>query len=55
MSARKKLNFAYLNGAVIFGGIAGLVFDSFPVFVFTTVALIAVALHDGGIRTRPRR
>lgn len=55
MSARNKLNVAYLNGALFFGGIAGLVFESFYVFVFTTVALIAIALQDGGIRTRPRK
>ncbi len=55
MGARNKLNVAYLNGAVVIGGIAGLLSDSFPVFIFTTVAMVAVALHDGGIRTRPRR
>jgi hypothetical protein len=55
MSARNKLNVADINGAVFFGGIAGLVFDSFPIFLLTSAALIAMVFHDGGIRTRPRR
>jgi len=55
VSARHKLNIAYINGAVIIGGIAGLVFNSFTVFVATTIAMVVFALHDGNIRTRPRR
>ena len=55
MSARNKLNVAHINGALFFGGIAGLVSGSFTVFILTTAALIAMALHNGGIRPHPRK
>jgi len=55
MSARHKLNIAHLNGSVVIGVVAGLVCNSFTVFVLTTMAMIAVAFYDGGIRPGRRR
>jgi len=49
------LNLAHLNGALVVGGIAGLVTNSSTVFIFTTVAMIAAAIYQGGIRGRPQR
>jgi hypothetical protein len=54
LSARHKLNVANVNGALIIAAFAGLVLESWLVFVVVAVVLIACAMHNGDIRRRPR-
>ena len=54
MAARQKLNVAFVNGVLIVAAIAGFVFQSWAVFVVTSVVLIGGAIYGGDIRPRPR-
>ena len=53
MGARQKLNEAYVNGALVVGGIAGLLTGSWTIFFITSAALIGVSTYSGGIRAKP--
>lgn len=50
MSAKHKLNSAHFNGSLVIAGIAGLVTESFMVFVIALAALLATSLHSERIR-----
>ena len=55
MNARSKLNSANLLGCLLLAALAGGLAQSTGVFVFAAVVLIALAVHDGGIRPTPRK
>ncbi|MBA4020264.1 MAG: DUF1328 domain-containing protein [Pirellula sp.] len=55
MGARHKLNQAYVNTALLCGGIAGLVTESWFWFFFVCLVCLACSYYDGGIRSDPRR
>src|SRR5947209_11286721 len=50
MSARQKLNRAYMNGSLIIAGIAGLATGSWGVFFITSGILVALNMVSGEIR-----
>lgn len=55
MSARHKLNVAYLNGALVVAFVIGAVCESLAVFLVALVVLVGCGLHAGDIRPgRPR-
>lgn len=55
MNARKKLNVAYLHGALVFSAVVGLAMDSWPAFLITLGVLLAAAFYTGDIRPTSRR
>jgi hypothetical protein len=54
LSARRKLNVAAVNGAIVLGAIAGWATGSWAVFLLATAVLIATAWHSGAIRPARR-
>jgi len=50
MRAREKLNNAFITGSLTIAGLIGYATGSWTVFVIAAVVLLAMALHDGGIR-----
>ena len=50
MSARHKLNSAYLTGSAIIAAILGAMAGSWLVFVVTFAMLAALDMHAGNIR-----
>ena len=54
VGARKKLNGAFLCGSLIIAAIAGFVTQSFAVFLFGAVLLVALNLYTGDIRPGKR-
>jgi|GEM_PF-176857 hypothetical protein len=54
MSARQKLNQAYINGALLLAGVIGASTESWTVFITLTVILVVLSIHGGDIRTTPR-
>jgi hypothetical protein len=50
MSAREKLNSAYVVGVVVLAGLFGLIADSGPVFFITAGAIFFASLQSGRIR-----
>lgn len=52
MNARNKLNIAYLNGAVIVAGIAGLLTQSWAIFGVVLVGLLIGNVITGAIRPK---
>lgn len=50
MSARKKLNGAFLTGSLMVAGLAGLLANSGLVFAITLAALVAIDVVAGNIR-----
>lgn len=55
MSARKKLNQAYVNGALVIAAVVGLATQSWTAFVLATAFLVVAALYAGDIRPTSRR
>ena len=55
MSARHKLNAAYMQGSLIIAGFIGGVFESFFAFVITFAVLLIGNIQCGDIRLNPRR
>ncbi len=53
LNARKKLNSNTIAGSLIVAAIIGALAQSWWVFGATTVVLLGLALHDGGIRPKP--
>jgi hypothetical protein len=51
MGAKQKLNGAYLVGAFLVAGLAGIAFDSFLVFWVALVGLLIADLIAGHIRS----
>jgi hypothetical protein len=54
MNAREKLNWAYVNGAVVIAGVVGLLAKSWTVFGVSLVVVVIVHLGSGGIRPKRR-
>ena len=52
MGARQKLNQAHVNGALVAGGVLGLITGSWTIFFIASAALIGAATYSGGIRTK---
>ena len=50
MTAKHKLNAAYLNGALLVAAVFGIASKSFVVFLLVASLLIGGAMHDGSIR-----
>ena len=50
MSARHKLNSAYLNGALGVAALIGAVTGSWGVFWLASAVLVASSIHSGDIR-----
>jgi hypothetical protein len=55
VGARQKLNSINVAGAVVAGGIVGVLTGSWLVFFVTAGALFSAALYAGGIRPGGRR
>ena len=55
MSARKKLNVAFLNGSVIVAAVVGLLFGSWAAFALVLALLLVGSLLAGEIRLGKRR
>lgn len=54
MSARHKLNVAFLNGALLVAGVLGLGSQSWAVFLIALALLIASGVYMGEIRPKAR-
>ena len=54
MSARQKLNLAFLNGSLLLAGVLGLSTDSGMVFVVALIVLLAGNLIQEEIRFRKK-
>jgi len=50
LTAKHKLNSAYVNGAVVIAALVGIVCESWLVFLLVAALLIAGSLQDGSIR-----
>jgi len=53
VSAREKLNSAYLIGAILPAAVLGWIAGSWTVFAFVATAVVGVAMFSGGIRPPP--
>jgi ABC-type antimicrobial peptide transport system permease subunit len=55
MSARRKLNVAFVNGSLVVAAAVGLLAGSWPVFWIALVMLLVANIYRGDIRPpRPR-
>jgi hypothetical protein len=50
MGARQKLNAAYFQASVVVAAVAGLLTDSWPVFIVSVAVLVGANLCAGDIR-----
>lgn len=50
MGAKEKLNFAHVQGAVVFAGVLGFMSESMGMFLVIGVILLALAYSKGDIR-----
>lgn len=50
MSARRKLNTSYFNGALIVGGLVGYATGSYWVFAAVAVLMVATSINNEDIR-----
>ena len=50
MSARKKLNSAYVGGSLVTATVFGLLAQSWLIFGFVLIVLLACNFHEGNIR-----
>ena len=55
MNARKKLNQAFVYGALILAAVIGAAAQSWIVFFIILGISVLANLHSGNIRVRPRR
>jgi 1,4-dihydroxy-2-naphthoate octaprenyltransferase len=55
MSARHKLNRAFVNGSLLLAGVAGALTGSWLVFGLALAALVTANLYTGDIRPDKRR
>ena len=55
MSARTKLNVAYLNGCLLVAALPGLATGSWAVFWVALAVAAGCGLHGGAIRLSPRK
>jgi hypothetical protein len=49
MSARDKLNSAYLIAAIVPVAVLGLLLQSWTVFAFVVMAIVGIATYSGGL------
>ena len=49
-SAKHKLNGSYVHGALVVGGLLGLLSGSWLIFLIVAAILVATSIHDGSIR-----
>jgi hypothetical protein len=54
MNARHKLNLAYVNGALVIGGVVGMVTESWTLFWLSLVVVVIIHLGSGAIRPERR-
>ena len=52
MSARKKLNSAYIGGSLVLSGAIGLLAQSWLAFLVLLALLLAAHLYEGNIRPK---
>ena len=52
MSARKKLNSAYVAGSLVLAGAVGLMTQSWTVFLVLLILLLIANLYEGNIRPK---
>jgi hypothetical protein len=50
VSARTKLNAAFINGAILLAAVVGRILQSWSVFFFALIVFLAVSLYAGEIR-----
>ena len=50
MSARKKLNTAYVGGSLVMSAVFGLLAESWLVFVIVLIVVLAFHFYEGNIR-----
>lgn len=55
MSAREKLNVAYLNGCLIAAAVFGVLLQSWIAFLIALIVGVVCALHAGDIRPTRRK
>jgi hypothetical protein len=55
LSVRTRFNAVAFQCATLVAALIGLIFQSWLVFLVIGVVMIAMALHSGAIRPRPRR
>jgi Na+(H+)/acetate symporter ActP len=55
LSARTKLNAIAIVGSILIAAVVGVVFESWIAFLITAAGLIALAVHEGGIRPDRRK
>ena len=55
MSARKKINHAFVNGSLLMAGLAGLATGSWAVFAGVLAVSVALNLYSGNIRPTAHR
>lgn len=55
MSARDKLNRAYLNGALLVAGVFGVIGQSWSIFVMAAVLLSLLSVATGEVRLSRRK
>jgi len=54
MNARRKLNIASINGALLIGAALGAVTKSWTVFLLAVAAIVASGIYSGEIRPNDR-
>ena len=54
MGARAKLNWAYVNGALLLAAVVGVLSGSGAAFLFAAVGLLAAQIAAGNVRPWPR-
>ena len=54
MSARQKLNAAYVLGSVVIAALVGALFQSWQMFAIAAILLVALCFVGGTIRPRGR-
>ena len=52
MTARKKLNVAFINGSVLLAGLIGYVCQSWIAFALALVLLLGMSIYAGDVRLK---
>ncbi len=51
ITARHKLNVAFITGVFIISGLVGMATESYSAFLVTFIVMIVGGYHDGSLRT----
>ncbi len=51
VTARHKLNVAFITGVFIISGLVGLATESYSAFLVTFIVMLVGGYHDGSLRT----